>query len=513
MMYLAEFTLYDPVDAAPVALRIASAPGYKTRPWEVPASTYFEGRLLRAGNFEREVFGDGRTGGSSVIGTGAIEINNGDHALDWLERCDWRGAKVWMAASETAPFADFRLLEAGRPRRPAWSGGRLIVTLREPAARFTRAALVDLYAGTNDGSDGIEGDANTAGKAKPLALGWCPNVTPVLVNRSLGIWQVSNGSVRSISTRVRYAPVTDGGDVGADITDPALSMPADSAVTDLARGLFRLSFDAGDNAVTADVEGDDTGGVYVSDAAGIVRRIAERCYGVTAAELDLAAFTAVSAARPWECGIYLTDSVTGGEAFDRLMRCVNGWWTGDLLDRLTVGRMVAPAGVADLTISNAIASSLERVQSSDDTRGLPVWRVGIGYGPNWTVMAEGDVAGTLSGDDVAWAVESERLVFDPAAMNVLNLLNYQDAPELTVSTLLRHRDDAAELGRELFGLHGVLRNHVQARVPMAAAPAGIDLGRHAAVTWPYYGLAGGVGMVVLGLSSDGDDMLTVRLWG
>jgi hypothetical protein len=513
MMYLVEIALYDPVEAASLVLRFASAPGYKTRPWEVPASTYFEGRLLRAGNFEREVFGDGRTGGSSVTGTGAIEINNGDHTLDWLERCDWRGVKVWVAASETAPFADFRLLVSGRPRRPTWPGGRLIVTLREPAARFARAALTDLYAGTNDGSEGIEGDTNAAGKPKPLALGWCPNVTPVLVNRSLGIWQVSKGSVRSIAARVRYSPVTGGGDVGADITDPALSMPADSAVTDLARGLFRLSFDAGDNAVTADVEGDDASGVYVSDAAGIVRRVAERCYGVTAAELDLAAFASVSAARPWECGIYLTDSVTGGEAFDRLMASVGGWWTGDLLDRLTVGILSAPAGAADLAIDNTIASSLERVQSSDDTRGLPVWRVGVGYSPNWTAMAEADLAGTLSGDDIAWAGEAERLVFDAEAMNVVTLLSYQDASELTVSTLLRHRDDAAALGRDLFALHGLLRSHVVARVPMAAAPASLDLGRHATVTWPYYGLAGGIGMIVLGLSSDGDDALTVRLWG
>lgn len=79
--------------------------------------------------------------------------------------------------------------------RIAESGQEIVLRLRSSTQSFNDAYKLSVYAGTNALPLGLEGEAgDIEGNLKPQVLGMCKNITPVLVNESLLIYQASSRS-------------------------------------------------------------------------------------------------------------------------------------------------------------------------------------------------------------------------------------------------------------------------------------------------------------------------------
>ncbi|KHK02791.1 hypothetical protein [Desulfovibrio sp. TomC] len=283
----------------------------------------------------------------------------------------------------------------------------------------------------------------------------------------------------------------------------AATFAAGQYATCLAAGLLRLwTRPAG--SVTADVDGDATGGVFAGSVSAIIRRIALTRAGLAETDLDLVTFTNLDAVNPTLVG-YSQDGGSKTDVdtiFDDLCASIGAWWSFDRLGRLTVGRFEAPAGEPAATLTTVelldAGEGLEILPVHDLADGTPVYRVALDYQRNWSRQDDNDLAGGVADERRAWLAETSRTVAveDTTIRDVHRL-----APELTVETTLDDADAARAEAERLLALHGASRLRLKLPVKREYV-RGLDLGSVVAVQLPRFGLAAGRLFVVIGMAEE-----------
>lgn len=487
-------------------LRFSSGLGFMSRPDDRPPNAYYEPRVSVPFNFERLIFTDGTSAGAADTGYGEIELVNPDGELDFLAECGLDGRQVRLLhGDEAGPLADFELVFVGTVTQPEFSWRRVVLPVRDRAEELRKAIQQNVYAGSNQGPAGVEGTADDLkDKGKPLAFGRCRNVPATCVNGSTLVFQIHDGPVAAIPAvydrGMALAATTDYPTVAA-LT--AAAFAAGQYATCLAMGLFRL-WSRPDGAVTADVDGDATGGVLAASVAAVIRRIALTRAGLAEGDMDRAAFEALEAANPALVG-YFQDGGSKAEindVFDALCASIGAWWCFDRLGRLTVGRLEAPAGepLATLTPVELLDSGdgLEILPAHDLADGTPVYRVSLDYQRNWSRQDDNDLAGGVADERRAWLAEDLRTVAaTDASIRAVHLL----APELTVETLLDDAEAARAEADRLLALHGAARLRLVLPVKREYARS-LDLGNVIAVRIARFGLSGGRLFVVIGMTEE-----------
>ncbi len=131
----------------------------------------------------------------SLFGTssiGDIELANKDGGLNYLADYAVDGLTAqfifYDGAAETVYFT-------GTASRMTEQDDRLVIGLRAAQEVLADKLVLTPYAGTNALPAGLEGTADDIkDNPKPIVLGDCRNISPVLVNSSLLIYQVSSRS-------------------------------------------------------------------------------------------------------------------------------------------------------------------------------------------------------------------------------------------------------------------------------------------------------------------------------
>lgn len=258
-------------------------------------------------------------------------------------------------------------------------------------------AQPNLYGGTG----GADGGADLAGKRKPLIFGYVLNWPATLLNSSALVYQVSDGPVNAISTVYdRGVALTLDADYASYAALTAATITAGKFATCLALGLFRLQSNPV-GTVTVDVEGDKTGGTFVSATGDIVQRWMLRVTELTATDLYTAAFTALATDQPAPVGYGVgpDDNHTMADVIADLMHGIGGWGGFRREGLFEVRRVVAPTTDAVASISRRDVLSITR----DPPPGSympPPWRVRVAYERNWTVQT--DLAGSVTADRKAF---------------------------------------------------------------------------------------------------------------
>lgn len=295
--------------------------------------------------------------------------------------------------------------------------------------------------------------------------------------------------------------------------------------TCLAEGLIRLG-SSPSHDITVDLQGDDTGGTYVESIGGIIERIALTRAGLSAGDLDSAAFTALKAdAALSPAGIYIPQGGSIRSVLDRLCGSL-AWWTFTPTGKLTVGRLLAPEGLTadgemDLVTD---ANNVRLLSSNDPGEGEPIWRVSVNYDHNELVQDSAAVvgAGGWTSSVLNYAITDARRAYvdtewrTSVAEDASIKTAYRHAKELTVDTCLRDAADADTESARLLALYGVARLRLQATV-LKASQQSWQLGDVLEITYDRWGLAAGRNMVVIGREESWSDLglqvVTYDLWG
>jgi len=363
-------------------LRYASGE-YRTLPDDTPANQEWPQRLNLPLALSRALPLAPGSPGIVALQFGEIELQNADGALDQIVQTygvDGRAVTLRRIAPG-ASIDDAVTVFTGAAYGWALADRfKVVLAVRGQAHRLEVAQQPSLYAGTGLG----EGDADLKNLPRPLAFGWCQNVTPRRVLAFDLLFQVHDGQVQDISM------VYDGGvelTPGDDYATLTLLLAASTTAgefdTCLAEGFFQL----GSNPVydvTADVEGDAPSGVFAADSATIAERLLLRA-GIDGGDIDGDAFDALATLQAAPVGYYIRDGVSAAVAIADLLGGIGAFLSETALGKFTVERLEAPTSSTDTLDDGAyfdvgVAALPEEVTPT-------IWRLGATWAVNWTPQA------------------------------------------------------------------------------------------------------------------------------
>lgn len=478
-VYLVEMSPYDPATGAQTALRFATR-AFTTQPGDTPANAWFEPCVQSPPIFSRSLARDGALSGRSFPDMGVITFANASGLLDGWGNLNFDGRDVTVKLGlEGAAYTDFQVVFSGLMAEPSITrlGVSLPVTDRQGA--LDKPLQATLFAGTG----GMEGGADLKGKPKPVCLGEVKNIVPIPVDTTARIYQCHDGAINAITA------VYDNGKL--------LATPANYTV-DLAAGTFTLTAAPG-GLITADVQGDATGGVFAASVGDVLRRIAVKYGGLAdPGDLDTAAFTALAVKTTATIGFY-TGAADANvlNVLDDVTSSVGAFYGFNRAGLFTVGRIGAPTGTPSLTFdANDMLPGLTRDYQ-------PVrWRVRVGYQRAWAVQSPDtlDAAATQAFKDFVaqeWrTAEASNADIKTDGIGKGGHKNAIDPDQ--INTFLAVLADATTEAQRLLGVYGERRSLV--KFMAKTKPFQLDVGAEILVSHPRFGLAAGKAMIVIGLN-------------
>lgn len=488
---------------------------------DTPPSVAFDPRLIDPGTIGVHAFADGRTGGATKLETGDMTLANADGALDiWLNYSfDGRPVTIRVGNDGAAYPGGFTTVFVGTIEAAEASWDKFIFKLRDKQWRLTLVALTILYAGNNILPNGLEGTpADLAGKPKPRAYGKVFNVSPAFCNTSKLTYEV--GVCNSIDAVYDSGlALTPGGDFATSTLLQAATPAAGTFITCLAAGYFRLG-SSPVGQITADVtQGAATGNRTV---AQILKQLALNA-GFSSGEISASDVAALDAAAPQVVGIWLFDASTYLHAMDLIAASVGAWYGFDASGTLRMGQLVAPSGTAAATLYDYdILNGFQRRPPRD--KGIPVWRVVLGYSFIWTVQTSG-LAGAVGAPARAYLAQAYRSA-DAEDASILTqwllagtLTAMPDTILITADTsantlLINPTEAAAESVRRL-ALYKVRRDLFDVPVSLDCLAANnFALGSVVALQLARFGMDAGRSFRLIGISfSLAVGTATLTLWG
>jgi len=490
-----------------------STHGYVTARSDTPADTSYPARISESIALVRNSTSSDKLRGDSSLNIGTLSLVNADGALDFLLDYAYAGRPIRIKqVTQGEALSTATLIFNGLMEQPQFdwslSEGSLRFIVRDKAMAVDKPVQGNTYGGTNSLPSGLDGFTELKGKYKPLLFGHAQQINPPCINTTRLIYQVSDSAI------VDVGAVYDSGLAlthGADYADQATLESTNPAAGTYrvwpAGGMFRIG-STPKGLITCDAT---EGATAASRYPGAVMGRALLSCGISAGNIDTASLAALDSACPWECGYWAGDGdgTTGTKVLDALSDSVGGWWSASADAVFRTGRFVTPSGaaVAELHSGNLIA--LTRRQGRDADKGVPPWRVTIGYAKYWQPQDVG-VDIILAADKKSDLQQAYRTA---VASDTAIQTAYPGAPELRVDTLLRYAADAATLAASQVSVFGVRRDILRAEATSASASS-IDIGSIVSIRIPRFGFSAGKKFTVIGAILDPRiDRVTLTLWG
>lgn len=370
-------------------------------PTDTPANTWVPGKLSGAFNYEINLFAgaDPTSNGGATIGV--LELDDPDGELDALRALGWDGAPLQLLRGDPeALFSAFTVVASLSTAGILYDAQKKQIKLRDLAWQMN----AELHGQRFGGAGGADGDATLAGIIKPYCVGQVFNISPVQINATALIYQVSCSSVLAIDA-VRDGGALPGLTFDADYATydllAANAPPAGHYATCLALGLFRIGA-AAVFQITADVRGDNdtiNGLGYPATRATIARRIATGRGNVRIADpagIDGAAHKALEQRQAATLGYYWNGENTKAAALKEVMDGCLGWWCIRLNGLLAYGQIEDPAtSAATFSLTYPTDANDGEVRVGEPAMvDYPVRRRStlMGFARNYTVMAVNQIA-------------------------------------------------------------------------------------------------------------------------
>ncbi len=508
-IYVADITAYDPALPGLRTLRYCTGIGYTTRAADSPAHTFYEPRIQQPANMQRSLASGAGTRGATRVGYGELVLVNLDGGLDGLVDYGFDGRPISIKLGTMRPWQSpvWTTVITGTMARADFSWSQLTISLRDRQAELDTPLQTVTYAGNNSLPSGVEGVAtDIKGKEKPRLYGYGWQLSPVLVNTSRLIYQISDAALQSVTAVYdRGAALTAGATYSSQADMETNAPSAGQYRVWLAGGMFRLggspagqiTCDAIDGATSAD-----------RTAAQLAKQVLLDA-GISSGDISSSDVSSLDSATSAEAGYWLNSAATGKQVLDAVLGSVGAWWGVDRLGKFRMARFEAPSGTPVASLNEVEIIKIDRISGADVA--IPVWQVTLSYQPYATTTTS-DLAGSVSDARRAELAEAVRKV-TAADVSVKTL--HPLAETLEVETNLADATAAQTEANRLLALYKVRRDTLSVRVALDAdLAAAIDLGAVVSVAVPRYGYGSGRLMRVTSIRTDlRNGMLDLTLWG
>lgn len=444
--------------------RYLSSRDYVTGAADTPANTAYLPVLSGAVTITERL----GLSGSASMSFGDVEIINTGDLDGWLSDV-WAGRSIKVYVGDvTWPRANFRQVWDGTvDDLGSRDRNTLNLKLRDKLQRLNSPVSDVKLGGSTDNKD----------RLKPICLGECHNVEPLLINPGTLTYQLHNGAIE------RVIEVRDNG------------VPVAPTAT-LTTGTFTLSSQPF-GVVTASVQGLKPAGTYRNTIGALVQHVVTN-YGraadrFTTGDIDSANFTAFETANPQPVGAYLADKTNVLQVCSDLAASVGAQLVMSRTGQLRLLRVELPApgtptaiGPDDMELRSLRIVSRPPVQAA----------VKLGYARNWTVQT-GLQTGIPEAHKSLYA--QEWLTVTATDSTVAGIYKLDVEVDQQDTALLVESDASAEATRRLnlwkvprtvFGFRGLPQLMLQ------------TLGSAVTLQHSRFGLASGVSGQVVGITQD-----------
>jgi hypothetical protein len=486
VIFLVEFDVHDGISTRKLYV---GTHGIRSAPNDTPANQYYSRRLSSVGRLERSMFGSGdgvsggTTTGRSEVGFGNITVLNGgpggyEEYIDEWKDYAFRTVSIYSMISRTQPFSQRATRFVGSVEQLVSTNAleQYDIIIHDRLQDIDKPLLVNTYDGTTTagGQGTVEGDTDLTDQIKRKVWGTVHNVDCVDVNHFDLVRQTSDGPVTSQTVYDGGIALTLDGDVGTLAALFAATILPGHYATCNSLGLFRLGT-AAQGAVTADVvEGADAAARTAGQIARRMMQWFQSMYPGTTVTLSLSDVTALDALNSAECGIVVSDTETALTAIMRVLNSIGAWMLpqSDNTTMFDTGRLDLPSGtaIASYDFDDNVGGNPERIESGDDSKGIPACSFLVKYDQLDVVQTSGELFGQVVENN---PLRAQYLATEWRQVSVENtaiLTIWPHAPTITIETRLLTQAAAQAECTRLFNIYSQQRDIWRIKVPMADDP-------------------------------------------
>jgi hypothetical protein len=472
-------------------------------------NSFYRARLMSDAVISQSAFDILAMGGRIGLTAAQLDLWNGDRALDnmaALGLLTGRTVKVRAvpAPSRSASDAGSSLSSAvtafqGVAGSLIPNGQRMQLNLDDLSWRLSKPLQANRY----DGSGGLNGTPDLAGKPKPVSFGWRYNVTP----QPIGLVDLGDGAKLTYQTHWRPIAGHDAmRERGVPMTQTT-SAPSIGEWKDWpVQGCFQLGFTP-NGAVSCDVRGDAVGS-YAGTTVQVVQRMLTTLGPLFAdTDFDLGSLglleTQILGEIGWGIG---AESITAADAISQLVSGAGIWLIGNRKGQLRLAMPQPLAGVQNLSLDVGDIVSLSPLQLPATLQPAPS-TVEVAAVKNWTPLS--DISSSVSAADRSLLSGESQIVRQFS--NAIGGRQYQQRT-MSLPGLFRYTTDAQ---RRAFALSAWLEKGLRAfTVTTDKYLNQVEIGHVASVTYPLFGLQNGFTGVVAAWSEQvGKRRITMTLVG
>lgn len=387
----------DYVDAGIVKTACFSSAAFVSAGTDNPAHTAYDPFVIGEIYFERAL---------TEVFTGASSVRLADIEIVLLPQTQWLIAahvsgqpiRVYLGDKKW-PKADFQQIIAGVCDEIWPEKYSMRIQFRDLAKKLAQPLLTERF--TTGAAEG---------ELKPLCLGRCYNLKPVLIDAANHVYQFNSVPSHAV-TAVRF---------NGDTVNPS------QYTLDLAASTITFTtYPIGE--ITLDADGAVISGAWLQTASQFISYLASR-FGVTADISGLPAYL---------LGLYITDDTTLDTLLDEICASVSGYW---LFDRTGQFKVRHFNGIPD-TKTAAITDDQNLFGTRLPSRRIPARHlITLGYARNWQPLTA--IAASVHENTPA---DAKRLAASEKTVPVSNpaiAAAYADAEVITASSLIVNKADA-----------------------------------------------------------------------
>lgn len=323
---------------------VAATTGRSTANDDEPPAQYVPGRLQPL-NFGNRLFNGVDPLARGDANVGVINLIDPEGILNGLIDLTWDNTPLIIKRGPRGTrFVDWPIVGRFRSAGPLRDMDSKFIQLRDVGWQLEGP----LHGETYDGTGNEEGDARLTGIIKPLALGYCFNVEPVLLSAADQIFQWSlSSSEELIAMRHGGVDFPINADYPSYAALAAAVIPSGECATCLALSLVRPNVTL-EFGVRVDVVGDSeevNGHGTPLTRAAIIRRIVT--YRGTSvldenSEIDQSSLQRMESYHSAEVGWWFGSDITKSAALNTVLAGVLGWATFTPAGVMRVGWITAP---------------------------------------------------------------------------------------------------------------------------------------------------------------------------
>ena len=501
-MIVVQLTLCTDAIGTTADFLFCNGEGFTTGTADTPANTFCEDALLYAGDFTTEMFAGDRVTGAVRAGFGTVIIDNADGRRDGWRSYAAGGRKIifWRGDEGSAFPSGFTKVREAVMNHFTMNEEQVEVILRDRMEDFNKPVCTQKYSGAG----GVNGMTSMAGQYVPAGYGAVFNASPVLVDPTLYMYQMS----ASYETSTLDQNVRDNGEVlsnGAAYSSQAdmiANAPSAGQVRHWAPGgMFRLG-SGSVNEITADRKFHDAATTVTSK---LLEKLALDA-GISAGDINTISSLGVNS------GYYCRgDDTTFAQVMVRLAEGAGLYFGWDRLNKFFVGRLEDPVGGTSVgTLTDQIITSISR--KTPDGMEAPVKAVKLRWAKNWKPLTT--PAGSLSITDITtlrgewftYTVEDTAIATKHPYARVLE----RDSYEMSLFTFTAPSGEASRV----LTLFKADREWYEVSLKLDTDSLTYDIGTILTLQYNRFGLSAGKKFVVtkVVINLDTEEM-TLGLWG